>query len=196
MLTSSWASVGVDDVVLAQLCPLGPYSMTVLVCPDEQGPGAEGPAQSLKSGLLVARQARVVLGVAGVCTLLRDSGPLEGHPIAGKIGLDQPRGPLEHRRANGSWSLAKILMMPTTLRGCALSSQAIEARSPGVGGVLWLCRAPALSAQGKGQLLDARRCLLATSPGAIPGARAKSFSDALTLTCTPVPPPPTLLCLP
>lgn len=39
-----WAAGGVD-VVLAQLCLLGPHSQTVLVCLDAQGPGAEGPAE-------------------------------------------------------------------------------------------------------------------------------------------------------
>lgn len=38
---------------------------------------------------------------------------------------------------------------------------------------------------GRGQLLEARNCLLATSLGTAPGARAKSFSDALD----PVPHP-------
>lgn len=41
-----------------------------------------------------------------------------------------------------------------------------------------------------GQLLETGHCLLATSLGTIPGARAKSFSDALTLTCTPLTPDP------
>lgn len=58
--------------------------------------------------------------------------PLEGHLIAGKIGQDQPKGPLELRRASGSRFLAMILMIPTTLRGCILSSQVTGARSPGV----------------------------------------------------------------
>lgn len=131
MLTSSWAAVGVDIVVLAQICLLGPYSLTVLVCPDEQAPGAEGPAQSPKSGMLVIRQARVVLGVAGACSLLRDSGPSGGHLIAGKIVQNQPKGPLEHRRASGSKFLAMILVIPTTLQGCTLSS-----RSPGPGALV------------------------------------------------------------
>lgn len=82
MLTSSWAAVGVDIVVLAQICLLGPYSLTVLVCPDEQAPGAEGSAQSPKSAMLVIRQARVVLGVPGACSLLRDSGPSGGSPYS------------------------------------------------------------------------------------------------------------------
>lgn len=54
---------------------------------------------------------------------------------------------------------------------------------------------PALSAQGRGQLLGARHCLLATSLGTIPGARAKSFSDARNLTRTPYPPPCYYACL-
>ena len=40
-----WAAGGVDVVVLARLCLLGPHSETVLVCPDAQGPGAQGPAE-------------------------------------------------------------------------------------------------------------------------------------------------------
>lgn len=119
MLTSSWAAVGVDIVVLAQICLLGPYSLTVLVCPDEQAPGAEGPAQSPKSGMLVIRQARVWLGPAAYSGTVD---PLEGHLIAGKIGQDQPKGPLELRRASGSRFLAMILRIPTTLRGGILSS--------------------------------------------------------------------------
>lgn len=34
----------------------------------------------------------------------------------GRSGQDQPKDPSEHGRANGSWSLAKILVMPTTER--------------------------------------------------------------------------------
>lgn len=40
------AAGGVDVVVLAYLCLLGPYSKTVLVCPDAQDPGVEGSKES------------------------------------------------------------------------------------------------------------------------------------------------------
>lgn len=43
---------------------------------------------------------------------------------------------------------------------------------------------------GRGQLLEARNCLLDTSLGTTPGARAKSFMDALIPSCTPPSPPP------
>lgn len=47
---------------------------------------------------------------------------------------------------------------------------------------------------GRGQLLEARNCLLATSLGTTPGARAKSFSDALTPgSCTLLTPTPTFI---
>lgn len=121
MLTSSWAAVGVDIVALAQICLLGPYSLTVLVCPDEQAPGAEGPAQSPKSGMLVIRQA---------CSLLRDSGP-SGHLIAGKIGQDQPKGPLELKRGSGSRFLAMILVIPPLYEDVPCL-----ARSPGTGALV------------------------------------------------------------
>lgn len=80
-------------LVLAQLCLLGPYSKTVVLFPDAQDPGAEEPAQNLKSGVLVAKQAKrspgcgwdpygLALGPAANSGTL---GPLEGHLIAGKI---------------------------------------------------------------------------------------------------------------
>lgn len=102
MLASFWAAGGVDIVVLAWLCLLGPYSKTVLVCPDAQVLEQKGE-QNPKSGLLVAKQDRVVLGVAGACSLLRDSEPSGGSPYSREARPEPALGPLRTQKAK--WML-------------------------------------------------------------------------------------------
>jgi hypothetical protein len=59
--------------------------------------------QNPKSGLLVAKQARVVMGVAGACSLLRDSGPSGGSPHSREARPEPTQGP--PRTQKGKWVL-------------------------------------------------------------------------------------------